>query len=32
MMTSAQVAEMSVITNDDIPSQDYTHLEDQSTL
>ena len=32
MMTSAQVVEMSVITNDDIPSQDYTHSEVQSTL
>ena len=32
MMTSAQVVETSVTTTDNSPSQDYTHLDDQTTL
>ena len=32
MMTSAQDVEMSVTTTDNSPSQDYTHLDDQTTL
>ena len=32
MMTSAQIVEMSVTTTDKSPSQDYTHLGDQTTL
>ena len=32
MMTSAQVVETSVTTTDNIPSQDYTHPDDQTTL
>ena len=32
MMTSAQVGETSVTTNDNSPSQDYTHPDDQTTL
>ena len=31
-MTSAQVVETSVTTTDNSPSQDYTHLDDQTTL
>ena len=31
MMTSAQVVETSVTTTDNSPSQDYTHLDDQTT-
>ena len=30
MMTSAQVVETSVTTTDNSPSQDYTHLDDQT--
>ena len=32
MMTSAQVVETSVTTTDNIPSQDYTQPDDQTTL
>ena len=32
MMTSTQVVEMSVTITDNSPSQDYTHLDDQTTL
>ena len=32
MMTSTQVIETSVTTTDNSPSQDYTHLDDQTTL
>ena len=32
MMTSDQVVETSVTTTDNSPSQDYTHLDDQTTL
>ena len=32
MMTPAQAVETSVTTTDNIPSQDYTHPEDQTTL
>ena len=32
MMTSAQVVETSVTTTDNSPSQDYTHLDNQTTL
>ena len=32
MMTSAQVVETSVTTTENIPSQDYTHPDDQTTL
>ena len=32
MMTSAQVVKTSVTTTDNSPSQDYTHLDDQTTL
>ena len=32
MMTSAQVVETSVSTTDNSPSQDYTHLDDQTTI
>ena len=32
MMTSAQIVETSVTTTDNSPSQDYTHLDDQTTL
>ena len=31
MMTSAQAGETSVTTTDNSPSQDYTHLADQTT-
>ena len=31
-MTSAQVVETSVTTTDNSPSQDYTYLDDQTTL
>lgn len=31
-MTSAQVVETSVTTTDNIPSQDYTHPDAQTTL
>ena len=31
-MTPAQVIETSVITTDSSPSQDYTHLDDETTL
>ena len=31
MMTSAQVVETSVTTTDNSSSQDYTHLEEQTT-
>ena len=30
-MTSAQAGETSVTTTDNSPSQDYTHLDDQTT-
>ena len=32
MMTSAQVIETSVTITDNIPSQDYTHPDDQTTV
>ena len=32
MMTSAQVVETSVTTNDNSPSKDYTHPDDQTTV
>ena len=32
MMTSAQVVKTSVNITDNSPSQDYTHLENQTTL
>ena len=32
MMTSAQVVETSVTTTNNSPSQDYNHLDDQTTL
>ena len=32
MMTSAQVVETSVTTTDNSTSQDYTHLDDQTTV
>ena len=32
MMTSAQVVEISVTTADNSLSQDYTHLDNQTTL
>ena len=31
-MTSTQVVEMLVTTTDNIPPQDYTHLDNQTTL
>ena len=31
-MTSARVVETSVTTTDNSPSQDYAHLDDQTTL
>ena len=32
VITSAEVVEMSVITTDNSPPQDYTHTDDQTSL